>query len=54
MLDYKVIIIKHYTLHMSGRQIASALGVSKSGVNDFLSAFEKCNTLQYPLPEGMY
>ena len=45
MLDYKDIIIKHYALHMSGRQIASALGVSKSGVNDFLSAFEKCNTL---------
>ena len=53
MLDYKDIIIKHYALHMSGRQIASALGVSKSGVNDFLSAFEKCNTLQYPLPEGI-
>lgn len=53
MLDYKDIIIKHYALHMSGRQIVSALGVSKSGVNDFLSAFEKCNTLQYPLPEGI-
>ena len=53
MLDYKDIIIKHYALHMSGRQIASALGVSKSGVNDFLSAFEKCNTLHYPLPEGI-
>ena len=53
MLDYKDIIIKHYALHMSGRQIASALGVSKSGVNEFLSAFDKCTTLQYPLPEGI-
>ena len=53
MLDYKNIIIKHYALHMSGREIASALGVSKSGVNDFLNAFEQCNTLHYPLPEGI-
>ncbi len=53
MLDYKDIIIKHYALHMSGRQIASALGVSKSGVNEFLNAFDKCTTLQYPLPEGI-
>ena len=53
MLDYKDIIIKHYALHMSGREIASALGVSKSGVNDFLHAFDKCNTLHYPLPEGI-
>jgi len=53
MLDYKDIIIKHYALHMSGREIASALGVSKSGVNDFLRAFDRCNTLHYPLPEGI-
>ena len=25
MLDYKDIIIKHYALHMSGRQIAAAV-----------------------------
>lgn len=53
MLDYKDIIIKRYALHMSGREIASALGVSKSGVNEFLSAFDKCDTLDYPLPEGI-
>ena len=50
MLDYKDIIIKHYALHMSGRQIAAALGASKSGVNDFLKAFEQCESLSYPLP----
>ena len=27
MLDYKDIIIKHFALLMSGRQIAAALGV---------------------------
>jgi len=53
MLDYKDIINKHYALHMSGREIASALGVSKSGVNGFLNAFDKCDTLQYPLPQGI-
>lgn len=35
MLDYKDIIVKHYALHMSGREIASALGVSKSGINGY-------------------
>ena len=38
---------------MSGRQIADTLGVSKSGVNDFLKAFETCETLSYPLPKGI-
>ena len=53
MLDYKDIIIKHYALHMSGRQIAAAIGASKSGVNDFLKAFEQCESLSYPLPAGL-
>ena len=42
MLDYKDIIIKHYALHMSSRKIAEVIGASKSGVNDFLKAFEQC------------
>jgi transposase len=53
MLDYKEIIIKRYVLHMSGAKIAKMLGVSKSGVNGFLSAFEKCESLKFPLPEGI-
>lgn len=53
MLDYKDIIIKRYALGMSGREIASLLSVSKSGVNDFLRTFEKCVALGYPLPEGI-
>ena len=28
-------------------------GVSKSGVYDFLNAFDKCDKLSYPLPEGI-
>lgn len=45
MLDYKVIINKHYGLGMSGTAIAHDSGVSKSGVNDFLRAFERCEKL---------
>lgn len=53
MLDYKDIIIKRYALSLSGSEIARQLGVSKSGVNDFLRAFEKCEKLSYPLPSGI-
>lgn len=53
MLDYKDIIIKSYALHMSGREIAKKLGVSKSGVNGFLKAFKECKKIGYPLPEGI-
>lgn len=53
MLDYKDIIIKHYALGMSSREIAETLPVSKSGVNRFLAAFKECKTLSYPLPEGI-
>jgi len=45
MLDYKTIITQHYALHMSGREIASGLGVSKSGVNDFLNVFKASLTV---------
>ena len=46
MLDYKDIIIKRFALQMSVRQIAAAPGVCKSGVNDFLNAFERCELLE--------
>ena len=53
MLDYKDIIVKHFGLGMSGRQIARELGVSKSGVNDVLGAFKRRESLDFPLPEGI-
>lgn len=53
MLDYKNIIIKRYALSLSGSEIARQLGASKSGVNDFLRAFDKCESLSYPLPPGI-
>lgn len=48
MLDYKDIIIRHCALSLSESEIASQLGVSKSGVNDFLRAFDKRESLSYP------
>lgn len=53
MLDYRDIIIKSYSLHWSGSEIAKQAGVSKSGVNDFLKTFKECPSLTYPLPEGI-
>ena len=50
MLDYKDIITKRYVLHLPGAEIARILGVSKSGVNDFLKRFENCKDLSFPLP----
>ena len=50
MLDYKDIITKRYVLHLPGAEIARILGVSKSGVNDFLKRFEDCKELSFPLP----
>jgi transposase len=51
MLDYKDIIKKRYLLNLSGREIAEKIGASKSGVYDFLKAFEKSDRISYPLPE---
>jgi transposase len=53
MLDYKDIVTKHYALKLSGREIAALCGISKSGVNDFLKAFEECEAIDHPLPEGI-
>lgn len=53
MLDYKVIIIKHYGGGISGSELAAQGLGSKSGINDFLRAFEACEKIGYPLPEGI-
>mgnify|MGYP000451699756 CR=1 FL=1 len=53
MLDYKEIIIRHYGGGMSGRALAEQGFGSKSGINDFLSAFEACERLSFPLPQGI-
>ena len=47
MIDDKDIITKHCALGMTGSAIAETLGVSKSGVNDFLCALKACKDLKY-------
>ena len=51
MLDYKSIIIKRYALGLSYKELAEEFSASKSGINDFIRAFERCEKLSYPLPE---
>ena len=41
MLDYKSIIIKRYALGLSYKELAEEFSASKSGINDFIRAFEK-------------
>lgn len=53
MLDYKEIIIKHYGGGMSGSELAALKLGSRSGINDFLRAFEACEKIGYPLPDGI-
>ena len=53
MLDYKDILTKRYVLRLSLREIAEQTGAGKSGVHDFLKAFEKCDALEFPLPPGI-
>ena len=53
MLDYKNIIIMRYALGLSFKQLAEEFHASKSRVNDFIRAFEKCEKLSYPLLEGI-
>ena len=53
MLDYKSIIIKRYALNMSYKELAEEFSASKSGINDFIRAFEKCEKLSYPLLDGI-
>lgn len=54
MLDYKDILTKRYVLHMSLREIAEETGAGKSGIHDFLKAFERCEDLDFPLPPRYY
>lgn len=53
MLDYKSILVKRYVLHLSGREIAKELGYSKTSVNDFIKAFDRCESIRFPLPQGI-
>ena len=54
MLDYKTILTLRYSAGLSGSEIARRIdNASKTGVNDFLRAFERSERISFPLPEGI-
>ena len=53
MLDYKDILNKYYVIKLSAREISRQTDMSKSGVQKFIHAFEKCGELDFPLPPGI-
>ena len=50
-MDYKRVLVLHYTDGMSSRKIAEVTGDGKTTVNEFLKRFRDCGELSYPLPE---
>ena len=50
-MDYKRVLILHFTNGMSSREISETTGDGKTTVNEFLIRFRKCEELSYPLPE---
>ena len=52
-MDYKRVLMLHYTDGMSSREIAEVTGDGKTTVNEFLKRFRDCGKLSYPLPEDI-
>ena len=52
MLDYKSIIIKRYALGLSYKELAEEFSASKSGINDFIRAFEKSKSCRIRFRKG--
>lgn len=50
-MDYKRVLVLHYTNGMSSREIAEITGDGKSTINEFLKRFRECQELSYPLPD---
>ncbi|MGM9767283.1 MAG: IS21 family transposase [Candidatus Cryptobacteroides sp.] len=50
-MDYKRVLLLHFTNGLSSRDIAEATGAGKTTINEFLKRFRECKELSYPLPE---
>ena len=48
-MDYKRVLILHFTNGMSSREIAEVTGNGKTTINEFLKRFRECGELSYPL-----
>ena len=52
-MDYKRVLLLHFTNGLSSRDIAEATGAGKTTINEFLKRFRDCRELSYPLPEDV-
>ena len=52
-MDYKRVLLLHFTNGLSSRDIAEATGAGKTTINEFLKRFRACRELSYPLPEDV-
>ena len=52
-MDYKRVLVLHFTNGMSSREIAETTGDGKTTINEFLKRFRDCGVLSYPLPEDV-
>lgn len=52
-MDYKRVLVLHFTNGMSSREIAETTGDGKTTINEFLKRFRECEVLSYPLPENV-
>ena len=48
-MDYRKVLMLHYTNGMSSREISQTTGDGKTTVNEFLKRFRECEGLSYPL-----
>lgn len=52
-MDYKRVLLLHFTNGLSSRDIAEATGAGKTTINEFLKRFRDCRELSYLLPEDV-
>ena len=52
-MNYKRVLILHFTNGMSSRDIAKITGVGKTTINEFLKRFNESEELSYPLSEDV-
>lgn len=52
-MDYKRVLLLHFTNGLSSREIAEATGAGKTTINEFLKRFRECRELPYPLPKDV-
>ena len=48
-MDYKGVLILHFTNGLRGRELAEASGDGKTTINEFPKRFSNCKELSYPL-----